>query len=449
MADESGVMDAVEPEIGAQEVESGAESRESSPEQTEPGVEQQAQQTTPQDDPYTTKFSREYRAAMKALELAHPEQAKFLRQARGNHERLVALTQVEPRGIDGVREHYALMNSVTYADPERGELKGPEALTAMQETLSSIEETDSMLAAGNPKAFDALGSDFDAGLAKLAPIYLERVQKTDPAAFEAAVTPYIVTTLAQSDLVKEFNALVDVLNTQNDPRFDEKTKAQFTVTQLAKMGTWLNGLAEKGSPVPQNGKPQVEDPRAQLEQERSQLERERQDLHWDTKIKPAAAQHENQKFEELLTPYQKRLRLDEAAKGDLLHAFKSKMAQAGTADADYMRQMKIYRNQKNPDPAAVQNYVKNAINKHAKTVMDSLVNARYAPFLNGKPRATVPGQAAAAAVAKAAGPVAPNVEVRTVKPPMNEIDHRNTPIAWLAMKQYRLYGGKVVRVVNQ
>jgi hypothetical protein len=434
------VMD-LDPEIDAStDVDLEAEPIETEGAEPAESTEQEPQQTTDQpDSPYTTKFSREMRAALKAWETANPESARFAKQARDNHARLFALTQLEPKGIDGVREKYALLDSLAVGDS-----KGIEAVTAMQERLAGVEEVDEMLASGNPKAFDALGPDFDAGLAKLAPAYLDRVKASDPAAYEAAILPHFVSQLAQSDLVREYNALVDVLNAQDDPRFDDATKMKFAISQLTKMERWMNGLAGKVGEIKPNG--QVNTQQSELEQQRTELERERQQIHWDTKIKPLALQYENQTFNSLLDPYQKRLRLDDGAKADLLQAFKNGLENAGLRDKEYMRQMKIYQGQRNPDPNAVANYVKNAINKHSKTVLEGLVKARYGSFLAGKPQTQVK---VTTNNGKPAGPVEPNVEIRTVKPPMSEIDHQRTPIEWLAQKKYRLYSGKIIQVRPQ
>ena len=436
MADEAGVMDAVEVETGAEEVESGAEQVEEGAEQVESA--EAGHEAEKPESPYTTKFSREMRAALKAWEQSNPEAAKFAKQARDNHARMFALSQIEPKGIDGIRERYALLDGLT-----RGDFKGADALTAIQEELAGVEEVDNLLAAGDPKAFDALGDDFNAGLAKLAPAYLDRIAKSDPAAFEAAVLPHFVSALSQSELVKDFNALVDVLNAKDDPRFDDATKMKFTIQSLARMGEWLNSLQTKAGQM--KAAPVTDNKQSEFEQERTRFEQEKQDLHWNTKIAPLASTHENKTFDTLFEPYQRRLKLDAGAKADLLQAFKGGMEKAGKADADYMRQMKIYRGQKNPDPAAVANVVRNAINKHSKVVMEGLIKARYSPFLQARPKtgAVTPG------AGKAQIPPGPNVQVVSVKPDFREIDHRNTPLAWSTPKkdgsrQYRLMSGKVV-----
>jgi len=419
-----------------QELDGGIEQPELAAEEPVEGEGEPVEQQESPSNPYTTQFSREMRAALKAWEQANPEAAKFAKQARDNHARLFALTQLEPKGIDGVREKYALLDGLV-----RGEAKGVDALTSIQEELAAVEEVDNLLAAGDPRAFDALGEDFNQGLAKLAPAYLERVQKSDPAAFEAAVMPHVVRTLAGSDALKAFNDLVDVLNTKDDPRLDDAAKFKYVFTALQKMAEGLNSLSTKVQ-----AKPTEQAQGDPLQDRQTKLEKQEQEFHWNTRIQPVATQHENQTFETLFKPYQQRLKLDAGAKADLLKAFKAGMKDAGNGDSEYLRQMKIYRGQRNPDPQAVANFVKNAINKHSKTVMESLVKARYGAFLAGKAKPTVQQR-----TSTKPGPTAPNVEIRTVKPPAHEIDHRNTPIEWMAKSypggpKYRLFGGKVVQV---
>lgn len=435
-------MDDAVLETAIEEPIEGVEQSEAEPQETAEGAEEGRTETeaAESDSPYTTKFSREMRAALKQWEAANPEMAKFSKQARDNHARLFALNQLEPRGIDGVREKYSLLDSLAL-----GDVKGVEAITAMQEQLAGVEEVDSLLAAGDPKAFDALGEDFNAGLAKLAPAYLERVQRTDPAAYEAAILPHFVSYLASSEMVKDFNALVDVLEARNDPRFDEKTKMNFAFQQLAKMGEWMNKLATKAGEArpsgPQSGQENQEDPRAEIE-------RERQELHWERHVYPETKKAVEDKFNELLKPLQARLKLTPTQRNAAFADFKAKNYKLGNADKDYMRQINFYRGQRNPDATAIMNLVKANLAKTAKTAFDQVKAERWEAFLTGRPKPAAPA-AANGNGAKPQGPVPPNVEIRTVKPPMNEIDHRNTPIAWLPLKQYRLYSGKVIRVVPQ
>src|SRR6266702_6230099 len=109
------------------EVEEQIEGTQEGQQQETEGQEQQ-QETA--DDPYSPKSSREFSQALKAWRDASPENAKFARIAKDDHARLYQLHQMEPRGIDGIREKYAMLDSVMH-----GELKGAEAIGAIQDQL--------------------------------------------------------------------------------------------------------------------------------------------------------------------------------------------------------------------------------------------------------------------------------------------------------------------------
>lgn len=434
MADE--VLEVAELDAGAEEIESGAEQVEEGAEEVE-GAEPTEKPET--DSPYSTKFSREMRAAVKAWEAANPEAAKYGRVIRDNHARMFALQQLEPKGIDGVREKYALLDGLTH-----GDMKGIEAVTAMREQVSSIEETDSKIAAGDVTALEAFGDDFNKGFAKLAPAILDRVLKTDPDAHEAIMVPLHVRFLAESPLVKEFNALIDVLNAQNDPRFDDKTKAQFTRTQLAKMGEWLNSISQKAGTVKTAVTPDGSTNTVASEQ--AKLETERRELHWERSIYPDAGKAVRSKFDELLAPYQKRLRLTPKQIDSAFADFKSRNTKLCEADKDYDRQIKSYRSQKAPEPKQVLNSVRAQLIKTAKSAFDEVKDERWGAFLNAKPTVKNGTNGNGGKPLPLAGP---GVEIRSVKPPMSEIDHIHTPPEWLAQKKYRLYGGKIIQVRTQ
>ncbi|MGA9668253.1 MAG: hypothetical protein WBQ94_03545 [Terracidiphilus sp.] len=380
------------------------------------------------DNPYTTRFSREMRAALKAWEAANPEAAKYAKQARDNHARLYALTQIEPNGIDGVREKYAAIEAAG----------GPERLVELQQAAAEVEEVDQAIAAGDVKALEAFGPEFDEGLAKLAPHLLDRIKASRPEEFGKAVLPHFVAELAKSDLVRDFNSVLDVLqiDPKIDPRWTSEQKLNYIENSFRRMSQWFAAQEQKAGQV--KTAPATNQPEDRM----SEVDRREQDFHWKTNIQPEAAQYENQAFDKLFAPYQARLKLDENAKDDLRAAFKAKLSAAGRSDTSYMQQIKIYRGQKNPEPSRVNSVIKAAIDRHSKSALEALVTARYSRFLNGKPKQAVVTNGSG----KSRPPAAPGVEIRTVKPPMNEIDHKNTPIPWLAEKKYRLTNGKIIQV---
>ncbi len=407
-------------------------------------VQPEATQSQEDDDPYSPKTSKEFSKALKAWREANPEAAKFARIAKDDHARLYELKRLEQRGIDGVREKYAILDSIVH-----GELKGIEALSAIQDEIRNVAEIDEYLAAGDPRALDALGDGFSEGLAKLTPTILDRVRESNPEAYAAAVLPHFVEALKESELVQNFNGMVDVLNEAPPTWLSEDQKAQWindrlnrVVALAGKMGAWFNAQAQKA--IPLSEKRQV-DPSKDLNDERAQFETERQKAHWENNIQPGLDRHANQKFQELFQPYAKRLRLDSGAISSLKQSFVQGVVQSASGNKAYMDQISRYWSQKSPDPKTVVNFAKVEFDRHAKTVMNKLVNERYKPFLNGRPKPQVSTNATATSSAKSS-PVSPGVQIVAVKPPSDQIDFKGTPLEWLHQRKYKLTSGKVVQV---
>lgn len=404
------------------------------------GLEEQTETETPENpeaaeaSEFTTKFGREYRAWLNGLKQTNPEAAKFIKQARDDYGRAFAIQQIDKRGIDGIRERHALLDSLTH-----GDAKGTEAITAMQERLAEAQEVDSLLEQGDPRALETLGEQFNPGLAKLAPAILDRVSKTDPAAFDAAILPHVMSTIQKSDALTQFNYLIDIFNGKYG-KLDGQTLYARTTECLGKMGEAFNALEAKAGEA--KTPPPVNKTQTDADEKLARAERIEQDSHWKSNIQSQTDPYANAKFEELFKPSNMRLKLDSTAKADLRSAWLGATTKAMSADPDYQRQMKLYRSQKNPDAAAVTNYVKNAINKHSKTAMESLVKARYGSFLAGKPRT----QQVVKPGGKPLGAVGPNVEVRTVKPANDDIDFQKTGRDGVWNNRFVLKNGKTVQV---
>lgn len=433
---DAGVMDT--PDVESPEVEQ-PELEVEAPEVEGAQTAEVEQPESDKSNPYTTQFSRDYRKFLNEQKTNNPEAAKFLQQAKNDYGRLFALQQLEPKGIDGIREKYALLDSL-----QHGEAKGADALTALQETVREWDEFDQGVLSGDPKVFEGISPEFDKGLAKLAPAYLDRVAQSDPQAFQAAVLPHVVGMLQQTPVLEQFNYLVDVLNGKYG-QLDEKTKLARTYDALAQMSEGFNALAQKATAV--KASPQADPQKSQFETERTQFEQERQNHHWNSKIEPLVDKQRQTLFDTHFRPYQTRLKLNDKGTAGVANAFRQGIIEAARNDQAYQRQYRAFKSQKSPDPQAVSNYVNNWMAQRAKNVLDGIVNERYGNFLAGKPRPATP----AARPAANRGPVEPNVEIRSVKPPMNEIDHRNTPLAWTASTypggpKYKLYNGKVVQI---
>lgn len=410
------------------------------------------------ENPYAPKGSREYSQWLKAQQERlgeDPASKRFLRLSKDNHARLYQLQQLEPRGIDGIRERYAAVDSVVH-----GELKGVEAINALQDELRGVQEIDARLLAGDAAALKDLGEDFTTkALPQLVSPILDMVRENNPEAYSKAVLPHFVAALAQSDLVRDFNGMIDVLNQVPPAYLNDEQKRAWAADQLknitglaGNMGKWLNAQATKAGELPKPGTPTARQGQAEQTPEQKELEERRKGdevQHWKTNINPKLDSHADKRFDELMRPFDKRLRLSKEARADLKSAWigtAPRNGQPGTgvtgkawANKGYSDQMGRYHGQKKADPDTVANFAKVEFDKHADMTLKALVDQRYKSFLNGKPSN---GGKPAANDARP-GPVAPGVTIVTAKP--NNIDHKNTPIDWIHDKKYRLTDGKVVQ----
>jgi hypothetical protein len=429
-------------------------------EQEQPEVEQ------PQQDEewssWDKKYSKPFSDWLKSVrDSGDPNLAKLARYAKDNEGRLYNLHLTEPRGLDGIKETYAAVQGI-----QHGELKGIEALGAIQDQVRDYEQSDELLAAGDPKVLDLFGDDFNEGLGKLTPAILDRIQQSNPEAYSAAILPHLVQALRTSPIVQDFNGIVDVLNDPMpqwmaaDTKYMNADQKQFIneqrqawvnekfekITNRASgMATWLNAQdqAVKGKgPLPQNGNRQQQPDR--LSQEREALDNEKRQMYWDKNIHPETKSFGDNRFQELMKPYAGRLKLDAPAMEGLKKAFLTGVVQKLAADRTYTSQLSRYQKQMNPDAKTVVNLANVNFDKHAKSVLEGLIDERgYRKFMGQRPMNTPNGNGAKPAQAPQSG-----VTIVSVKPAFGDIDHKNTPIEWLRMHKYRMTNGRVVQVKN-
>jgi hypothetical protein len=370
---------------------------------------------------------------------------------------MYALKQLDPKGLDGVRERYALLDSVIHQGADGAELKGADAIAALQDSAREIAEIDAAIANGDPSALESFDDTMKAGIVKMAPAILDMARTMDPEGYAAAVLPHFVQALSQSDLVGSFNGLVDVLNEQPPQWLTADQKQAWGKEQMSKvmalagkMGTWLNAQAEKAGKLPKDGVSRGtqgagrKDPIAERE---AAFTKREQDHHWNTNISPKLDQHAAQSFSKLFAPYAKRLNLDPGTTKALMGEHSKRVAAAAAKDKPYIDQIKRYRSQRNPDPATVLNFAKVAFDKHAKTQMDALVNERYKPFLNGKPRVGSNGNGSASSNGTNNGPKsAPGIQTVTVRPAESTFDPRARSLDDIHRGIFRLHNGKVLQL---
>lgn len=410
------------------------------------GSEQPAQE---QESEYGPKSSREYSQWLKGLrDETNPENPanKFAKLSRENHARLFQLNGIEPRGIDGVREKYAALEGLEF-----GETKGFEALGQMQDRIREYADTDEKLAQGDPSVLEAFGDDFNEGLAKLAPHILDRIEASNPEAYSAAVFPHLMKALMGSELVPAFNKAIDVLNEQPPRWMTPDQKTAWTEDKMARvyqsMGTaaqWFGAQQKKleGTPNVPRGTNGASRQGTQTPDKEAVFRKEQQEHHWNTNISPQLDKHAESSFKSLFAPFDKRLRLPEETKKSLMNDFSKRVSAKAMKNPVYTSQITRYRSQNNPNPSAVVNLAKVEFDKHAKTVLQALIDERYKPFLNGRQQT----QAQPAAQIGKKGPVAPNIQFVSVRPAESEINHKARTLDQIHEKIFPLKNGKVVQV---
>src|SRR5271170_7095467 len=274
-------MDVMDAGVVEEVVDSGVETGLETTESTET-----TQETKP-DDPYSSKASREYSEWLKHKREESkddPQSNKFYRQSKDNHARLYQLKQMEPRGIDGVRETYAVLDSVMH-----GELKGRDAIGALQDEIRAVQEMDQAILSGDAAALENFDDEMKAGIVKMTPAILDMARNMNPEGYAAAVLPHFVEALKGSELVSSFNGLVDVLNEAPPKWLTPDQKSQWTEDRInrvmglaGKMGQWFNAQQAKAGELPkangQGSKP------GDKPSELDTLRKEQETQHWNTNI---------------------------------------------------------------------------------------------------------------------------------------------------------------------
>jgi len=408
------------------------------------------------DNPYGTKFSREYSAAMKAWRDANPETAKFAKQALDNHARLYQLHQMEPKGIDGIREKYAMLDTIFH-----GEAKGLDAVQAIQDELRNVSDIDERIAKGDPSVFDHFDDEMKSGVVKMTPAILDMQREMDPEGYKNTVLPHFVQALTKSPLLSHFNAMADVLTEEPPKWLTPNQRADWINDKFQRIikhgdviGNWINAQAEaaeklKTGAVPRGADGKFQKPENTVDTERQKFETEKQDHHWTTNIAPGLDKHASTSFDQLFKGYQSRLKLPPNTIQNLKSEFSKRVASAAAKKLPdgrpnpYMQQISRYRSMKNPDPATVVNFAKVEFDKHAQNVIKQLVTERYEGFLKGGAAKTAPNGAKPPVNGVKTAPVGPREVVVTVKPKFENVNWRATTPEIRHQKKWVLNDGRV------
>ena len=421
MSDDIGIFEPVEAveEIQPEPISpSGEDEPELEGEQPEGEEAPEGEETQEQRDGRNTPDG--IRKAIKSLRETHPAEAKLINDAYGRSE---AYKQVFPTVKDAQTAHAALQSLQ--------ELGGVEGI---QGQLSDIAEIDSMLEAGDPAVLDKIAHVAGEGLNKLAPEILNRLEKSSPEQYNAAVKPHLVKALASSGLQNAIVSLFENLQTAKTPGATEEFRKTFEGKADKTMADIANWLQNLGKVDPAQSTTKAPDA-AMTAREHAIAHREDKAFNQDVQSNINGPM--NKAMEKELAPYlAKQLKgLGHEAKADLVQGIYDEVGRLAKADKVYQDQIKAAMTGKRRDAAKAAQLMSAKFDKLASEATKNVVNKRYgkaksAPTSKGTPVATKQTPGAPIKVA--------------AKPESSQFDWKKTTQDMIFKGQAYLTSGKLV-----
>lgn len=404
---------------------------------TQQEAQDQSQALTPEQQ--SRKDAKAYQDWLKGLKTEDAAIGKFAKQAKDDYYRSAELAKLDSRGIDGIREKYALLDSVSH-----GDLKGAEAIGAIQDELQTFYSTDDRIVAGDPSVLDEFDDAMKGGIIKMMPSLLAMQQTIDPDGFNQAILPHTAAMLRSSGLLQNHNAMVDLLEEQPPSWLPKERVEAWYQDKLRRIGQILdtsgnaiNAQLAKAKEPTQNQSINKQQPTDR----QTELEIRERNLNWNSKVQPQLLNDAQAIFREEYKPYFKSLHLDVASLNALQADFLNRMYTMGNKNRDFKAQMDRFFASKNPNPAAVANYAKAFFSKPdvGKAVMTALINERYKGILN-RAKPAPAGNNGNRNVA----PTGPKEYVVSVHPANADINfkHPNFPVL-RAQKKFPMKDGRV------
>lgn len=403
------------------------------------GVAEQQQQTQQTVQDQQRQADKDYSNWLKSLK-EDGDAGKYYKRLKSDHEHLQELRRIDPKGLDGVRNRYETLNGIAH-----GEKTGIEAVQSIQEALA---ESQTMLDAIAQGDISQLPEEQQEGVLRMAPTIIDHLADTNPDAYAALLMPHFWQAIESSPMAQYYSGMVDVLNEKPPAWLTKDQLPQWTlehvgrITEMARgMGQWFKELQEKSSQV---GKEPKTGGFREGKREESASGNEQ---FWKNSVYPQTNAHAEQVFTNELRPWMEKLaksgiRLSNEKKQALAQEMVSAVTALAQNNSSYTAQMKRFNSQRSPDAASVVSTFKSEFNRHAKSVMESLIRRDYGQILEkGTRAATKP----ATPGAKTVTPAQPGVKMVSVKPSRDRIDFQRTPLDWIHQNKWRMKDGSVVQ----
>ena len=358
------------------------------------------------------------------------------RRLKDDWGRMESLRRGDPEGIKGVQSRLESLASIAHGDKT-----GMEAVTSIQEALAESQSTLDAIAQGD---FSVLGEDQVDGVLRMAPSMIDHLADSNPDAYTALMLPHFNEALKGSQLYGALDGLLSALNEKPPSWLTKEQIPQWTLEHVQKVSRFAGVMDQwrqaQDNRVKELGGKDV--PRGtQVERQQSSPNTE----FWEKSIYPQTNAHAEETFNRELRPWAEKLakagiRLSDAKKQALAQEMVRDITSAANKNPAYSNQIKRFNSQRSPDSGQVISTFKSEFNRHAKSVMESLIRRDYGQVLEKGGAKPVAKQANGSAKS---APVAPGVKIVSVKPDRSRIDFPRTPADWLYQNKWKMKDGSI------
>ena len=259
--DFTGTVDDVDGGAGAEQTEEELSGEGREGEDTE-GQDQRPQQ---QGKSGQELLPKDLAKALRELKSAHqdsPETLRALKTLNDSHYTAKSYKEIFP-SVDDARTMKAAIEAVG----------GTEGITSMRQEISKIEQFDRLASEGNPKVIASLADEFPDGFKRLVPAAVERLSRTDPAAYRETMRGPLLQMLEGDGLMEVIGTALEELKGGNPDRAS---------AQLGRIAQWYNGLKSEE----QSFRNRYQDPKLQqFEQRERDLEQKQVNIYKETVVR--------------------------------------------------------------------------------------------------------------------------------------------------------------------
>jgi len=332
------------------------------------------------------------RKALKTFRDAAPENAPIARELNNGYGRYLGYKQVFPK-VEDARNAKAILDAVG----------GNDGIAGLQETIKAVNNTDSLLYAGDPRVLDELIEDFKRenkldAFGKLAAPFLDKLRTTDEKAYFNALKPHFYQGLVDVNLPGVLSSLVKVLS-------GDKPDIESARSLLGEMTQWFNQLRDS---VETGAKANLDPERQAFERERTEFQTQKQ-KEFQNSVNADWNQENNRVLRTALRDYLKMpfaKNWTDGTKVSVAREITQTLLEELTADKTYQSQMDALWSEANPDKAKIINFHKSKVEIIGPRIVKQVLENRYPGFQRSavpmKPK-TVPGAKPATATAPTTG----------------------------------------------